>query len=342
MSEDRRFEATRTRLERARRDGDVPRSSDLVAAMALASGSAAVFLSLVSLAGAARAALIAAAGSSTWSPLPYATLAVVTFGVAAFSGAGAVAASLLQTGRLSFSAINVRWTKLDPAAGLRRVFSRDAGLAGLKALAVAAAVGGAIFPVVRDASGSAAAMETPPSLAWRTAAGLRQILMAAAAVGLGCALLDAISERTKWRRRLRMSFDELKRDQRQSEGDPLFRSRRRSAHRALLRGSIERVKEAAFVVVNPSHVAVALAYRPPKIPVPQVLLRAVDRAALEVRRRAAMLGIPVIEDAALARSLLESTAIDQFIPKEAYVPVARIVAALLESSRLNSSGPRAK
>jgi flagellar biosynthetic protein FlhB len=138
----------------------------------------------------------------------------------------------------------------------------------------------------------------------------------------------------RWRRRLRMTFDEMKRDLKQNEGDPLFRNRRRAQHRALLRGSISRIADAAFVVANPTHVAVALEYRPPEISVPRVLVRAVDAGAQIVKRRARELRIPVIENALLARSLFATTEVGGYIPRERYLDVAQIVAALLHEGAL--------
>ena len=131
-----------------------------------------------------------------------------------------------------------------------------------------------------------------------------------------------------------MDFEELKRDLRQNEGDPLVRGRRRKAHGALLRGSLERVREAAFVVVNPSHVAIAMAYAPPRIAVPLVVVRAIDEAALAVKRRAGELGIPVVEDSKLARALFAATRAGAPIPRGTYDAVARIVAALLAAGKL--------
>jgi flagellar biosynthetic protein FlhB len=94
------------------------------------------------------------------------------------------------------------------------------------------------------------------------------------------------------------------------------------------------LREAAFVICNPSHVAVALAYRPPEIAVPKVVVRAIDAGALEVKRRARALRVPIVEDVALARLLLAASDVDEYIPPRAYAAVAAIVASLLrERSR---------
>jgi flagellar biosynthesis protein FlhB len=134
-----------------------------------------------------------------------------------------------------------------------------------------------------------------------------------------------------------MSFDEVKRDLKQSEGDPHVRNRRKQTHRGLLRGSITRLREAAFVVTNPTHVAVALEYRPPEVEVPRVLIRAIDAGAMLVKERARELGIPLVEDVALARALLASTQVGGSIPRGAYEVVARIVASLIRHGLLKAA-----
>jgi flagellar biosynthesis protein FlhB len=125
-----------------------------------------------------------------------------------------------------------------------------------------------------------------------------------------------------------MSLEEFKRDLREQDGDPMARARRKAAHRAIVRGSLQRLREAAFVVTNPTHLAIALEYAPPKVVVPRVLIRAADEAALLVRSRARELNIPVIENVPLARELFAKANPGEYIPQETYVAVAEIVAAL--------------
>jgi flagellar biosynthesis protein FlhB len=131
-----------------------------------------------------------------------------------------------------------------------------------------------------------------------------------------------------------MSFDELKRDHKQSEGDPLLRGKRRQRHRSLVRGPAAKLARAAFVVANPTHVAIALEYRPPVVAVPRVLVRAIDEGAREIKRRARELRIPIIENVTLARSLLASADVGEYIPPAAYVAVAAIVASLVREGAI--------
>jgi flagellar biosynthesis protein FlhB len=135
--------------------------------------------------------------------------------------------------------------------------------------------------------------------------------------------------RGAWLRKLRMSFEERKREAKEQDGDPFARGRRRAMHRSLLRGSIAKVREASFVVVNPTHVAVALQYRPPDVPVPRVLVRAADAAARRVRDIAARYDVPVVENVGLARALYHDGRIGAAIGVEHYIAVAEVVAALV-------------
>lgn len=161
--------------------------------------------------------------------------------------------------------------------------------------------------------------------AWR---GALRTAFAACVVGAVFAALDFGVQYARWRNRLRMSFEELKRDRKEHDGDPLARGRRRALHRRIARGSLQRVKDAAFVVTNPTHIAVPLEYRPPEIAVPRVLLCAADEAAARVRELAAAYGIPVVENVPLARLLYAGGEPGAYIPPDAYIAVAEIVAAL--------------
>ncbi len=334
MSEEKRFDATPSRLARARREGDRPRSQDATAVVSLGAGVLAAGALLGPLAGAFRRALVDAAFPARLSAAPYALAAACVLGVAASALAAALSAAVAQGGGLAFVAPAPNFRRLDPFAGLLRMFSRDAVVAGAKALVVAAAVGIAVAAPVREvfarAQTGASAAQTA-ALARHAVAG---VLAGALTVAGAFACGDVALERAKWRRRLRMSLEELKRDRRQNDGDPQLRGRRRQAHRNLIRGSIARVAEAAFVVANPTHVAIALEYRPPAVAVPRVLVRARDAGALEVKRRARALGIPVVENVGLARLLFAATAAGEYIPPDAYAPVAAVVAALLRAGVL--------
>jgi flagellar biosynthesis protein FlhB len=149
-------------------------------------------------------------------------------------------------------------------------------------------------------------------------------------------LADYALARRRWLRGLRMSFAELKRDAKENEGDPQAKAGRKAIHRSIVRGAISRTREASLVVVNPTHVAVALRYAPPAVPVPEILVRALDEGAQRVKRIAREAGIPIVEDVALARLLYAEGEPGRAIPPQTYVAVAQVIAALARSGVLSA------
>jgi flagellar biosynthesis protein FlhB len=95
----------------------------------------------------------------------------------------------------------------------------------------------------------------------------------------------------------------------------------------MVRGSLRHIRRATFVVVNPTHVAIALRYVAEETPVPMILVRAAGDGALRVKKVAAEAGIPTIEDPPLARQLYALDALGP-IPPELYLAVAQIIAML--------------
>jgi flagellar biosynthesis protein FlhB len=255
-------------------------------------------------------------------------VAVALLPVGAAAAAGAVA-NVLQNGGICFVGVAAKLERLDPVGGLKRILSRDTIAHSARATAAFASAAAGIAAILTwsiVALLQARGLGGTASTAWIAA---REVAAAAAAVGFGFSLAEYGAARAAWLRKLRMSFDERKREAREEEGDATARGHRRALHRALLRSGIGRVKNAAFVVANPTHVAIALEYRPPDVPIPRVLARAADEAALRVRRLAERRGIPVVENAGLARELYRDARLGEFVPRAHYVAVAEVVATLL-------------
>lgn len=332
MTEEKPFEATPRRVAKARREGNVARSGELAANVSFAAGAATV-AAIVPLLGSAFAVGIHAsiAGASPGSSCAL-VVAVALLPIAAAAAAGALT-TFVQNGGIH-GGVTPRLERLDPLEGLKRILSRETLAHSLRAAAAFACALAAIVAILswtapamlraRDLSGVSAA-------AWIAA---REVAAAAAAVGFAFAIAEYGAARNAWLRKLRMSFDERKREAREEEGDPAARGRRRALHRSLLRGGIGRVRDAAFVVANPTHVAVALEYRPPQVAVPRVLVRAVDEAALHVRRVAERYGVPIVENVWLARALYRDGRDGEPIPQAHYVAVAEVVASLLRVKEL--------
>jgi flagellar biosynthesis protein FlhB len=337
MSEgDKPFAATPSRRERAKREGNVARSAEACSVAAFGGALLAACVA-VPLAAKAAAAALADAAARPLTAHPSPAVGIVALSALAPALAAGVAASGLtfaQGGGLHVTPVSIDPKRLDPVAGLKRMLGGEAAVALVRATAAFVAATAAIVPLGAEVVAAGSRLGTPGAAAALVASAALRACATALAVGALFAVADYALARRRWLRGLRMSFDELKRDAKEHDGDPQARARRAGAHREIVRGAIGRVREASFVVVNPTHVAVALRYAPPDVPVPQILVRALDAAALQVRAIAREHAIPIVEDVALARLLYASGRSGSAIPPDAYVAVAQIVASLAREGLL--------
>lgn len=330
---DKHFDATPGRIAKARSEGNVPRTQEFGANLAFAAA-ALTTAAIAPIVGAlARSAIAASARGA--SPIPHMTLA---FGMACLplvvAAASGAAASVVQSQGLRFVVPSPKFERIAPVEGLKRMFSRETATHALRAIVAFAISGAATFVTLRDILGLTANGTSLDALAAAAWTGARQAIFAAVVVGLAFATLEFAVARRAWLQKLKMSLHDLKRDVKEHDGDPTARGRRKALHRALVRGALAKVNDASFVVVNPMHVAVALQYAPPAIPVPVVVVRATDALALRARELASVAGIPVIENVTLARALFRDARVGDPIPQAHFVAVAEIVAALARSGAL--------
>ena len=132
-----------------------------------------------------------------------------------------------------------------------------------------------------------------------------------------------------------MANHEVKEEQKQTEGDPKLKAKRRAKQRELAESrSIQGVEDATVLVTNPTHIAVALRYDVARgDAAPIVLAQGVDEVALRMRARARELGLPIVENKPLARALAATAQIGQPIPVELYEAAARVIAHVLSIGR---------
>lgn len=140
------------------------------------------------------------------------------------------------------------------------------------------------------------------------------------------AVADLVWSRFHWRKELRMSKQEVKDEMKQSEGDPIVKSRIRSIARdRARRRMMTAVPRATLVIANPTHFSIALRYVRDENAAPVVLAKGQDLVALRIREIAEEHGIPVFEDVALARSMYKQVSVDSVIPPQFYQAVAELV-----------------
>jgi flagellar biosynthetic protein FlhB len=160
-------------------------------------------------------------------------------------------------------------------------------------------------------------------------------LIGALLIGLTViAAIDYPLQRFQRDKRLKMSLQDLRDENKQSEGSPEMKSARRQRQRDLARGGVAKaMKEAQFIVVNPLHFAVALTYDPARAPAPIVLAKGRGETALAMREIAAEEGLPVLEYPQLARAVYFTTRPNQMVREELYVALASLVAFVLALKR---------
>ena len=146
------------------------------------------------------------------------------------------------------------------------------------------------------------------------------------------AILDFSYQKYDYEKKLRMTKQEVKDEYKQTEGDPLIKSRIRERQRKMsLNRMIQQVHEADVVVRNPTHYAVALKYDIDKDFAPMVLAKGQDHIAMRIIQEAEKHKVPIMEDKPLAQALYKAVELNDYIPVEFYQAVAEILAWVYNS-----------
>jgi flagellar biosynthetic protein FlhB len=354
--QERTLPATPRRLEQARAEGQVARSRELsTALLLLAAAGAALAAGPVFagwLGGMLRRGLTlerAAALDSAAALEQAGGLALDAFTallpVLALLAALALAAPLALGGWLfTTKPLEPDFSRLSPARWARQAWSLQ-GLAELgKALAKAALIAVAALALawaLRERLALLLAMA--PAAAIAEAARLAGFgLLAAGLAMLAIAGFDVPVQLWRHHQSLRMSVEEMRREMKEAEGDPIMRQRIRSQQReAARRRMMAEVPRADVVVTNPQHYAVALAWNENAMRAPRVVAKGADLVAARIRELAAAHGVPLIEAPPLARALHRHAEIGDEIPAALYAAVAQLLAwaYALKSGRAAAGGP---
>lgn len=152
-------------------------------------------------------------------------------------------------------------------------------------------------------------------------------------VFLVIAIIDVFVQRWDYKKQMRMSKDEVKREYKQDEGDPLIKSIRRQLHQELAMGDVRsQVKTADSVITNPTHVAVAIKYDEREMMAPQVVAKGQRQFAELIKQIAEEENVPIIQNPPLAWTLIELEIGDE-IPEEIYTAVAEILVMVYKMKR---------
>ena len=260
--------------------------------------------------------------SAAWAVLPLA-LTMMAVGVAAAGAQGGI--------RVATKLFIPKFSRLNPLPGFKKMFGPQALWEGIKALIKTAVLAGVLYttmkgivPMLMTAGrlqiGSLLSVVNNATLALIRAASVAGIVMAAA---------DYFVVRRRTNKQLRMTKEEVKQEAKNTEGDPHVKGQIRARQMAMARNrQMADVPTADVVVVNPTHVAVALRYEPDK-GAPRVLAKGKGAVATKIRELATQNRVPMVQDVPLARALEKSVEVGQEIPAEFYGAVAKVLAFVM-------------
>jgi flagellar biosynthetic protein FlhB len=335
---------TERRLKKAREDGDVPKSQEISGWFTLAAGLAVfafmapsvssdltriltIFLARpheMSLDTGAAMDLAAATGLRLIVILGFVFLLIMV---------AAAAGNLVQHG-LMFTPkkIEPKLDKLNPVNGLKRMFGPEGWMNFFKGVGKMALVGGAVALVMwprRDELLALPAM-APIGLLREIYSATIELLIAALIVYAFIAAADFAFQRHQFIDRNKMSQKEIKDEFKDTEGDPMVRAKLRQIRQERAqRRMMARVPDAAVVITNPTHYAVALEYVQGVTGAPVCVAKGVDEVALRIRELAEANGVPIVEDPPLARGLYASVDLEEAIPPEQFAAVAKVIGYVL-------------
>jgi flagellar biosynthetic protein FlhB len=335
---------TPRRLRRARREGQFPRTPDAATWIGLAAGASMVPRTAAAASAEFRQLLHRLPVVAT-EPTPRRAVEVlsdVPLGIlrtvlplSAVAAGAAVLAWAAQGVYPSGKGMRPKLSRMDPRQGLRRMFGPRAAWEAVKSLLKVLVIAAVVLILGRDLVRELAGTG-PHSVAAtiaRARAGFETIIWAAAAAGLALALADYAYQRHTVMKQLRMTPREIKDEYKQTEGDPAVKNAIRSRQLALSRNRmLSAVADADVVLVNPTHLAVALKYVPGQ-GAPRVVAKGAGAVADKIRERAMEHRVPVVEDKPLARAIYRICELNEEVPTELYKAVARILAFVMRAAR---------
>jgi flagellar biosynthetic protein FlhB len=217
------------------------------------------------------------------------------------------------------------FSRLNPAKGLKRVFSFRMLKETLKSVLKLAAYSSAAYLIVTDrfASYRRAIGGGEDLVSVLSSAGFR-LIFCFAVLALAFAALDQVLTRGEFRKQMRMSRREVEREHKEREGEPRLKQKRRQLHAQFAKQAraLGNLPGSDMVIVNPQHYAVALRYEPASMSAPKVMAKGRNHFALYLRAEAAKLSIAIFENPPLARALFANCELDVEIAPGEYRAVA--------------------
>jgi flagellar biosynthetic protein FlhB len=332
-------EASPEKLRKAKEEGQVPKSQDLVGALGFTTGFmalAALFsyievqvkdFTLGAVDAAVRAPSMATVGKVLGDAIPF--LLSVTMPIAGAVFVMGIFSNVLQTGFfLAFKAIIPKFDKINPVNGLKGMFKLKKLIELLKNMIKMGIVGYVAWTVLSKAVHDIVLVVGLPLMTSVDYAGtlLWDFMVKVIGVFMLIGLADLLWTKRSFAKEMMMSKYDVKQEYKQSEGDPHMKGHRKQlAQELLFGGGHENVKNADAVVVNPEHIAVAIKYDKDKSKAPTVVAKGMRIHAEKIKEIAKHYGIPILRNIPLAQAL-NKLEIGEEVPEELYEAVAEVLA----------------
>lgn len=354
-SQDRNLPATERKLQKARDDGQVTRSRDLSHLAVLGAGA----LALMALAPimfdklklhlsqqlSFDAATVAHPDTMLNRLQDMATIGLLGCVVFAAITTTVVMLSTVAVGGwvTSLKPVTPDFSRLNPLTGFGRMFTKDKFSEVVKMTFIASVLIALGTTYLNSSLHSIATLILQPSTValqhlteWLTS-GMGLLLL----VILLVAMVDVPLQSYLHKSRLKMSHQEVKQEHKESDGNPQMKGKLRQRQREISQGnSVGAVAKADFVLMNPTHFAVAIRYDDKTMRAPQVVSKGADLLAMKIRDIAKNHSIPVLQSPMLARALYANAELDQDIPASLYTAVAQVLAYIYRlKAAMRGDGP---
>ncbi len=347
--EGRTEEASEYKIRKAREEGRVAKSQELVGAMGLLIPAAALAIMAPYYARTLREMVIFFLGRATTVDITrdggivsqafFSYFVKLALPIASVAVIAALFSNFIQVGFLfTLKPITPDFSRIVPRFGQylkKTIFSME-GLFNLaKSLIKVAIIGVIAYMTIRNDLDRLMAMFTTPfwsSVTFIGSLAIRLIIEVAVAL-LAFSVPDYLFQRRQYLEGLKMSKEEVKEERKMQEGDPLVKSRLRERMRELLsRNMAANVPKADVVITNPTHYAVALEWERERMEAPIVSAKGMDEVALRIRKIAEENEVPIVENRPLARALYADVEIGDAIPEKYYGAIAAVLAHVYSTS----------
>jgi len=331
---------TSKKLRDARKKGDVWHSKDLAATAAIVLALVLFTLGGMSLVERLGTMLTRTAGASfstlgdpavllAWTRDLLTEAAWICGAIVLLMAAPAALLGSIQVGAVfSLDPVMPRLSRLNPIEGIKRLFSLRNLVELVKLIVISIAMAAVLWWVARATLPALVRAQWLPVGGLLPLAGkiIGQMAWMVTVAFVAMSVFDTWFQRVDYLKRHKMTKDEVRRESREMEGSPEMRGMRRRLHQEVGMGNmLENVRKANVVVVNPTHIAVALYYEAGVTDLPLVVAKGEGHIAQAIRDIAQEEGIPIMRNVKLARGLNEAVQLNAYIPDEFLEPVAEVL-----------------